>query len=370
MMRWLFGGLATLMLSGTAFAQVGTVGPPATAVRRSDQDLARFSPEERTAIRVYERVNRSVVNISTRSLPRDAFLVFDQAVEGAGSGSVLDLQGHILTNHHVINGADEIRVTLYDGSSFPAAVVGSDPPNDIAVLKIDAPETSLIPVAAGESSDLRVGQRIYAIGNPFGLERTMTEGIISSLNRTLPVRGTERTMKSIIQIDAALNRGNSGGPLIDSRGEVVGMNTAIASSVGENSGVGFAIPISTIRRVVPQLIERGKVVRADLGIERTWSAPDGLGIAILVPGGAAEKAGLRGVRVVVRQRRQGPFIYQTPVLDFDSADRILAIDGRRVANFDELLTAVESHQPGEEAVVTILREGAALDVPITLGQER
>ena len=246
------------------------------------QELEEFTPEERRAIQVYEQTNRSVVNISTRSVPRDITALFDQVVEGAGSGAILDQRGHILTNHHVIAEFEEIRVTLFNGQSFEAKVVGSDPPNDIAILKIEAPAEQLLPITVGESSRLRVGQKVYAIGNPFGLERTMTEGIISSLNRTLPVRGTERTMKSIIQVDAALNRGNSGGPLLNSRGEVIGMNTAIASSVGESSGVGFAIPANTIRRVVPQLIEQGRVVRATLGIERTWTAPEGLAIAVLV----------------------------------------------------------------------------------------
>jgi len=366
----LCGWLVVLGWSGSGVAVASAQEIPGQGIPAQVDDLAQFAPEERTAIRVYERVNRSVVNISTKTLPRDPFLVFDQAVEGAGSGAVLDLLGHVLTNHHVIAGSNEVRVTLFNGESFEARVVGSDPPNDIAVLKIEAPETSLIPVVGGDSSGLRVGQRIYAIGNPFGLERTMTEGIISSLNRTLPIRGTERTMKSIIQIDAALNRGNSGGPLLNSRGEMVGMNTAIASSIGENSGVGFAIPIGTIRRVVPQLIETGRVVRADLGIERTWSAPEGLGIAILVPKGAAATAGLRGVRAVVRQRRQGPFVYQSPILDFDFADRILAIDGQRVANFDQLLTIVEARRPGDTVEVTILREGQTLVVPIQLGEER
>ena len=336
----------------------------------AQDDLSQFAPEERTAIRVYEATNRSVVNISTRSLPRDAFMVFDQVVEGAGSGSILDPQGHILTNHHVIAGSEEVRVTLFNGEGYPARIVGSDPANDIAVLKIEAPVSSLFPINLGESSRLRVGQKVYAIGNPFGLERTMTEGIISSVNRTLPAKGTERTMKSIIPVDAALNPGNSGGPLIDSRGEVIGMNTAIASRVGENTGVGFAIPANTIRRVVPQLIEHGKVVRADLGIERTWSAPEGLGVAILIPGGAAEMAGLRGVRVVIQQRRQGPFVYQSRALDFDYADRILAVDGQRVSNFDELLTVVEARNPGDTVELSIVREGRQIIVPVELGVER
>ena len=360
------------MLSSTT-SQVHGQGPLIPQLPNSQQvvepSLEEFTPEERRAILVYDRANRSVVNISTRSVPRDISALFDQPVEGAGSGAILDQAGHILTNHHVIAEFQEIRVTLFNGQSFDAKVVGSDPANDIAVLKIEAPPEMLLPIVLGESSRLRVGQKVYAIGNPFGLERTMTEGIVSSLNRTLPVRGTERTMKSIVQIDAALNRGNSGGPLLNSRAEVIGMNTAIASAVGENSGVGFAIPANTIRRVVPQLIEQGRVVRATLGIERTWTAPDGLAIAVLVGGGPAEKAGLRAIRVVISERRQGPFIYRSRGLDFDYADRILAVDGVRVTNFDELLTIVENKRPGDSVELTILREGQPLGVSVTLGEE-
>lgn len=367
--------MVSLCLAG-AFAQPGALVPGGLPQGAAVQDsaypsgeLAEFSPEELRAIGVYDFANRSVVNISTRSVPRDITALFDNVVEGAGSGAVLDQSGHILTNHHVIANFEEIRVTLFNGQSFEAKVVGADPANDIAVLKIEAPAELLLPIVLGESTRLRVGQKVYAIGNPFGLERTMTEGIISSLNRTLPVSGTERTMKSIIQVDAALNRGNSGGPLLNSRGEVIGMNTAIASAVGENSGVGFAIPANTIRRVVPQLIEQGRVVRATLGIERTWTAPDGLAIAVLVTGGPAEKAGLRGIRVVISERRQGPFIYRSRGLDFDYADRILAVDGTRVTNFDELLTVIESKRPGDVVELTILREGQTGTVTIELGEE-
>src|SRR4029450_3920288 len=186
--------------------------------------LDDFTPEERTNILVYERANRSVVHITTKATQRE--LLFDVPAEGTGSGSVLDKGGHILTNYHVVEGATEVRVTLANGESFDASLVGYDPPNDMAVLKVNAPPEMLAPMQLGDSSRLRVGQTVFAIGNPFGLERTMTTGIISSLNRSLPTRSGGR-MKSIIQIDAALNRGNSGGPLLDTRGRLIGMNTAI-----------------------------------------------------------------------------------------------------------------------------------------------
>ena len=240
---------------------------------------------------VYENVNRSVVNINTKSVRNDNFFSVDISSEGAGSGSVLDTRGHVLTNYHVVDGAKEIQVTLFDGKNYDATVVGKDELNDVAVLKIEAPPASLMPVVLGDSAHLKVGQRVYAIGNPFGLERTLTTGIISSLNRTLPTR-SKREIRSIIQIDAAINPGNSGGPLLDSRGRLIGMNTAIASSTGQSAGVGFAVPVGSIARVVPQLIERGRVIRPDAGISRVLQTEKGLVIATMIPKGPAEQAGL------------------------------------------------------------------------------
>ncbi len=324
-----------------------------------------LTPEELVNIRVYEKVNRSVVNITTLTVRAD-FLFREVPSEGAGSGSVLDKAGHILTNQHVIDGAREIMVTLHDGNSYEGKLVGVDPVNDIAVLKIEAPAETLIPVEIGDSSRLRVGQKIYAIGNPFGLERTMTTGIISSLNRTLPSQ-TGRLMKQIIQLDAALNRGNSGGPLIDSRGQIIGMNTAIASRTGENTGVGFAIPSNTVRRVVPLLIQNGRVIRPDIGITRVMETEEGLLVATLSERGPAEQAGIRGFSLVKETRRRGPFTYEQARIDRNTADLIVACDGERVANVDDLLTIVESHRPGETVLLTIVREGKQIEVPIRLG---
>ncbi len=326
-----------------------------------------FTLAERVNISVYDNVNRSVVNITTLIVRPDMFLMLEPS-EGAGSGSVLDQEGHILTNFHVIEGAKQVKVTLFNGETYDAKLVGADPVYDIAVLRIDAPRESLFPVAFGESSILRVGQHVYAIGNPFGLERTMTTGIISSLNRSLPSR-SGRTMKSIIQIDAALNRGNSGGPLLDSRSRLIGMNTAIASRSGENTGVGFAIPVNTISRVVPQLIQNGRVIRPDMGITRVLQTDQGLVIATITPGGAAERSGLRGFRIIKNQRRFGPFVSEEVQIDRDYADLILAIDGQPVKSADDLLSAIERHQPGDEAVVTVLREGRQVNVGVVLGAE-
>ncbi len=277
-------------LSAQEPPKLGARLPRIDALPSDEYDL---TPEERVNVAVYESCNRSVVNIGTKVPRTDIFSMFEFPAEGAGSGSVLDTDGHILTNYHVVDGAKEIEVTLHDGKSYDARVVGKDESNDVAVIQINAPAASLYPVALGESRHLRVGQRVYAIGNPFGLERTLTTGIISSVDRTLPTRN-RRIIKSIIQIDAAINPGNSGGPLLDTHGRLIGMNTAIASATGQSSGVGFAIPVAVINRVVPQLIERGRVIRPDSGITRGMQTEKGLIIATMAPGGPAEQAGLKG----------------------------------------------------------------------------
>ncbi len=327
----------------------------------------RLTPEELVNVAVYENVNRSVVNINTKTVRNDAFFFFDveSSGEGAGSGSVIDKSGHILTNFHLIDGAREIQVTLFDGSQFDGQLIGKDESSDLAVIKINAPATSLLPVTFGDSGQLRVGQRVFAIGNPFGLERTLTTGIISSLNRTLPSRN-HRTMKSIIQIDAAINPGNSGGPLLDSSGRLIGMNTAIASSTGQSSGVGFAIPVGNIVRVVPQLIERGHVIRPDAGITRVLQTEKGLLIATLAAGGPAERAGLQGFRIVRQRRRQGPFSYDAQTIDRNAADLIVAVDGKKVLTAEDFLSAVEERNPGQDVVITVVRGGQEVNVPVRL----
>jgi S1-C subfamily serine protease len=341
------------------------VSPLALGTARVDD--RSLTPEELVNVAVYENVNRSVVNISTKTVRNGAFLFFDVEVpgEGAGSGSVLDTRGHILTNFHVVDGAREIEATLFDGKNYEARLVGKDESNDVAVLKIEAPSESLIPVVFGDSSRLRVGQKVYAIGNPFGLERTLTTGIISSLNRSLPARN-RRTIKSIIQIDAAINPGNSGGPLLDSHGRLIGMNTAIASATGQSAGVGFAIPVANIARIVPQLIDRGKVIRPDAGITRVMQTEHGLLVATLSPNGPAEQAGLRGFKIVKQRHRQGPFAYESQSLDRTAADLIVAVDGQKVLTADDFLSLVEAHQPGQEIVITVIRDRRELKVPVRL----
>jgi S1-C subfamily serine protease len=329
----------------------------------------QFTPEEQTNITVYEAVNRSVVNINTKATVATGLLLIEMPSEGAGSGIVLDKQGHLLTNFHVVEGAKEIQVLLYDGSSHPATVVGFDPATDVAVIKVDAPAELLQPVAFGTSNDLRVGQRVFAIGNPFGLERTLTTGIISSLNRSLPTR-TGRTIKSIIQTDAAINPGNSGGPLLDSNARLIGMNTAIASRTGQSAGVGFAIPVGTLARIVPQLIQRGRVIRPDAGISRVYQSDVGLVVATLTAGGPAERAGLRGFKIVRERRRQGPFMMEFERVDRAGADLIVAVGGQAVRTADDFLSAVESKNPGDQVLITVQREGHRLDIPVVLDAEK
>ncbi len=327
-----------------------------------------FSPDEQVNIAVYEGVNRSVVNINTKATVAAGLFLLEVPSEGAGSGIVLDRAGHILTNFHVVDGAQEIQVMLHEGSSHAARVVGIDPATDVAVLKIDAPPPALQPVAFGTSHDLRVGQRVFAIGNPFGLERTLTTGIISSLNRSLPTK-TGRTIKSIIQTDAAINPGNSGGPLLDSGGRLIGMTTAIASRTGQSSGVGFAIPVGTVRRVVPQLIEKGRVMRPDAGISRVFQSEAGLLVAALAPNGPAEKAGIRGFRVIRERRRQGPFVAEFERVDRTGADVIIAVAEVPVKTADDFLSAVESRNPGDRVLIKVRREGFELDIPVVLAAE-
>jgi S1-C subfamily serine protease len=325
-----------------------------------------YTPDERVNIQVYEDANRGVVNITTKGFQGEHFLLLEIPSEGEGSGVVVDRQGHIVTNFHVVDGARQIQVTLFDGTTYPGRLVGQDPATDVAVLQIDAPPQSLFPVALGSSTALRVGQRVFAIGNPFGLERTLTTGIISSLNRSLPSRRGGRSLKSIIQIDAAINPGNSGGPLLDSHSRMIGMNTAIASHTGESAGVGFAIPVNTIARVMPQLIANGKVRRPDVGIARVYQTEQGLRVATLVPGGAAEKAGLHGPRIVRQQKRQGPFVYEYQTVDRSAADLIVGVDGKPIKTADEFLDAIDSKQPGDRVTLTIVRAGQSWQIPVQL----
>ena len=373
MPRYAFFCLVSLLpvtLYWTVSQQASSPATEATAQNNKVATVAapQLTSEEQNNIRVYEAVNQSVVHITTQSLQGETLLLFETSTEGSGSGSVLDRQGHILTNYHVIEGARQIQATLHDGQSYTAELVGQDPLNDIAVLHINAPLERLQPITWGDSAQLKIGQKIFAIGNPFGLERTLTVGIISSLNRILPSRNG-RTMKSIIQIDAALNQGNSGGPLLNSAGQFVGMNTAIASQSGENTGVGFSISANTIRRVIPELIKNGRITRPDIGITRVYQTDRGLMIARMTPGGPAEQAGLQGFRLLRRQNRRGPFVFDETRIDQSQADLIVAVDQHKIVTVDEFLTLIERKKPGDQVLITVIRKQRKLDIPVVLGRD-
>lgn len=344
--------------------------PPNNSIGSNNPILAsrwnELTIEERGNILVYERCNQSVVNIDTKSR-RINFFIGEMDIPGGGSGIVLDKQGHILTNFHVIEDVDAVQVTLANGKSFDAKKIGVDPITDIAVLKIDAAPEDLFPVAFGDSSQLLVGQTIYAIGNPFGLESTLTCGIISSLNRSIAGRSKERPIRGAIQIDAAINPGNSGGPLLDSRGLMIGMNTAIASRVEQSSGVGFAIPSNTVQRIVPQIIRSGKVVRGDIGIRRAAQTPEGIVLLELVKKGAAERAGLRTATLVRIRDRRVPFsVVEELKFDTSTADTIIAINNQPIKKREDFIALIEENKPGDRIVLTVIRDGQTITIPVVL----
>jgi S1-C subfamily serine protease len=331
--------------------------PPSPADVLKDLD-----PDERNNVRVYAASNKSVVNITTEAEVSGFF--GDETSTGTGSGFVIDKRGHILTNLHVIQQANSVRVTLFDGSRHDARVIGADASNDVAVLSIKVPAEKLFPVVLGDSSKVLVGQKILALGNPFGLERTLTSGIISSLERSLRAKNG-RMIRGIIQTDAAINPGNSGGPLLNSGGQVIGMNTAIVSNVGQSAGISFAVPINAISRILDQLIENGRVIRADLGISRVYATGEGLLVVALVEGGPAERAGILPVSFKVEQIAPG-IIRRS--LDPETADLIVAVEHKRVKTVEELLTEVEKHRPGTTIRVTVVRDGKPIDINVRLGQ--
>jgi S1-C subfamily serine protease len=349
-----------------AGARVSKAAPPAVPYELPDTPrpelpadvLACVDADEQVNVRVYEAANRGVVNITAAS----ASGIFGEVGADTGSGFVIDPQGHILTNYHVVADAQVLQVTLFDGSNYRAELVGVDPNNDVAVVRVEAPREAIVPLPLGDSGNLKVGQKVLAVGNPFGLERTLTTGIISSLDRSIRSKNG-RTIKGIIQTDAAINPGNSGGPLLNTRGEVIGMNTAIVSQVNQSAGIGFAVPINAIKRILKPLIERGRVIRADLGLREVFVTDRGLYIIDLDEDGPAARAGLKPIEVVVE--RLGRYYRRRP--DPDAADRIVAIDGKPVRSVDDLLTEVEAHQPGDTVTVTTVRNGRRRDVRVVLG---
>lgn len=334
-------------------------------------DSANVGPLDSTEaqnVRIYKQAAPSVANILTRTVEYD-FFFNPVPVEGAGSGFLIDNDGHILTNYHVVQGTQTIQVTFGDRSTYKARFIGADTANDIALIQIDTKGRKLVPLPLGDSRKLQVGQRVLAIGNPFGFQSTLTTGIVSALGRT--VQTSDNTfIDDAIQTDAAINRGNSGGPLLDSRGEVIGINSAIYSPSGTTAGIGFAIPISTARRVAQDLIEHGRVLRATLGVEGRTLGPDladalglSVGQGVLVEsvssGGPAAKAGIHGGnRVVLAGLRELKI----------GGDVIIGINGKEVNSQSDLNLLLNRARPGQTATVTILRNGRRMDVHVVLGE--
>ncbi len=327
---------------------------------------------ERRVIDVHTRVSPSVVNITTQVLRRSFFFEVIPE-EGAGSGFVIDPAGHILTNYHVIEHARRIEVTFIDETTLPARLIGADPRNDLAVLKVDAPPELLVPVEFGTSANLQVGQRAIAIGNPFGqFGGTLTTGVISALNRTLE-GPDERQMTGIIQTDAAINRGNSGGPLLDSAGRLIGINTAIFSPSGTNVGVGFAVPVDTIRRVLPDLLTLGRYRHPWLGVRFGYHITPGLADILELPvdqgillvelyrPGPLTANGVRGAQQEAILGNQRIFI---------GGDILTEIDGEKVTSIEDLQILLETkYQVGDRVTVTIVRGNQKIPVMVTLTEE-
>ena len=334
--------------------------------------VATTDSEEQTVIDVYARVSPAVVYITSRIIVRD-FFWGAQEQSGTGSGFVIDREGHIVTNYHVVEGAEQVVVTLSDETSVDATVVGVDAGNDIAVLKIDVEADKLHPVEMGTSADLRVGQRAIAIGNPFGLDRTLTTGVISSLGRPVERGEGQATIYNAIQTDAAINPGNSGGPLLDSRGRVIGINTSIYSVSGGSVGVGFAVPVDTVKRVVESILTKGYYPHPSLGISGLTLAPElaeylelpverGMLITSVESGGAGERAGLRGGQ---RRVRIGGYIL--PI----GGDILTGIDDVKVRETGDLMKYLETRtEVGQEVTLTIVRDGKEQTLQATLGETR
>jgi putative serine protease PepD len=323
--------------------------------------------DEENNVELYRRLNAGVVNITSRAVAYD-FFFNPIPSDSSGSGFILDSQGHILTNHHVVKGAQRLEVSLADGSKWPAQVAGADPLTDLAVLKIKAPPEAMTVLPLGDSSALRVGQKVLAIGNPFGLEHSLSAGIVSSIRKVVKAGNTE--IEDVIQTDAAINPGNSGGPLLDSEGRVIGINTAIFTPSGGNVGIGFAIPINTAKRVVADILTRGYVLYAYLGAETQTLTP-GVARALKLPvdrgamvvrvweGSPADKAGLMGgtQRVVIGN-----------AIVIIGGDVVTAADGQRLTTSDEFRRLIRKHLPGDLMKLEILRQGKRGTIEVKLGE--
>jgi S1-C subfamily serine protease len=352
------GQVSTLHESGTELLGVADYGTGLTDY-------------ERRNINVYRKMNPGVVNITTETLSLNWFLEPVPQEGGTGSGSIIDRGGYILTNYHVVKDAYKVYVNLYDGSQYEGSVIGKDPENDLAVVEFDPKGKELTTIPFGDSSNLRVGQIVLAIGNPFGYDRTLTTGIVSGLGR--PVKTSRNlVIRGMIQTDASINPGNSGGPLLNTSGEMIGINTMIYSPSGGSVGIGFAVPVDTARRVVPQLIEYGRVIRGwievvpvqlEPSIVRYGNLPVEKGIMVskVVRGGNAEKAGIRGGDL------SDPVRYGRSIIYF-GGDIIVEVDGMEVKNLTDLFSSLEDNAPGEKIEVVVIRNGRRRSFEVELAE--
>jgi S1-C subfamily serine protease len=344
------------------------VSPPASKIQITEAASdAALDPEEQNNISVYHKNIGAVVNITSKTVALDFFYGLVPQ-EGQGSGFIIDREGHVLTNYHVIDQARQVEVTLHSRKKYRATIVGTDRSHDLAVLQIKAPDLS--PMVMGDSRNLQVGQKVYAIGNPFGLSGTLTSGIVSSIRSVQEPDGM--TIDEAIQTDAAINPGNSGGPLLNSHGEVVGINTMIASNSGQSAGIGFAIPINTAKAVLNDLLTLGRVRRPALGVLTLPISPDiaaelglasdyGLLIIRVTPGGAAERAGLRG-------GSDRAYLGNTPIMV--GGDLIISVDGQDVQDQQQLSRIMNAHRAGDTVKVTVYRGKRRMEVTVVLGETR
>ena len=328
---------------------------PRPIAQRPDDKLGA---DEKATIEVFREFSRSVVHITSLEKHTNRFnMNVTDIPQGTGSGFVWDQDGHIVTNFHVVQMGNSASVTLNDGTSYPAKIVGTAPDKDLAILRIDAPRAKLLPLPIGKSSELLVGQKVLAIGNPFGLDQTLTTGVISGLGREIK-SVTQRSIFDVIQTDASINPGNSGGPLLDSAGRLIGVNTAIYSPSGANAGIGFAVPVDTINAIVPQLITHGKLTRPGLGINilsDQIAAQQGIkGVVILgvTPGGAADQAGVVGT-----QQTQAGWVLGDVIVKLDNID---------VAKSSDLFRALDARKVGDEVEVVLERQRQKRTVKVTL----
>jgi S1-C subfamily serine protease len=334
----------------------------ADAVQRPVVARGDLAEIERTTIEIFRTASPSVVHITTLVTAAGPFsLDVQQIPQGTGSGFVWDKDGHVVTNYHVISNASGAVIILADGSSWRGRLVGSYPAKDLAVLAIDAPARLLQPIMVGSSADLAVGQMALAIGNPFGLDQTLTTGVVSALDREIEsIPG--RVIRNVIQTDAAVNPGNSGGPLLDSAGRLIGVNSSILSPSGAFAGIGFAIPVNEVNRIVTELIRHGTIVRPSLGVAL---APDQL----------TERLGLDGV-LVMRVDPNGPAAHagmrptrRDLMGNVHLGDVIVALDDEEIKSTEDFFGALEEREPGDKTTLTVVRDGQPVSVPITLGQE-